>query len=298
MPNVKLESLIDAKDTLQSIRKTIIDTGTILSTEYKNQEQFWQDPKYKKIGKIILKTCEDFIVNIQILDDCSSKLEKLQSFVEEYHSMNLSDLPSSDFASSLRGQTVVSSNDYDNPELYYCGDVRVVDGALDISIEYRNMIEHRIENATAKAREVYKTYCKRIKIQSANFLGRAGYYDGTTDGYERGIYYNQGVDSNGDVFFHSFASMLDHLSKPCFSDHSFFANCLYRELNHYHGDNSEILQIRNYSDTLAENGFATFFQASMGNQILLDEIQTNFPNSYREFDYILENMIGHGERIR
>ncbi len=93
--------------------------------------------------------------------------------------------------------------------------------------------------------------------------------------------------------------MIDASRKPNYSNNWEFENSLLNEISQYDGNSSEIKSLlRMGYDNLNRRAFSTFFQASMGNLSLLNEIRTNLPESYRNFDNILENMIGHERGAR
>ncbi len=198
MANVTLESLKNSRETIIGIVNIFIDVGRKLSIKYKELGKFWDDKAYRSVGDSIVNCLENLLENTQKIQNTIKTLDQLIINVEEYENnkiSNISNNSSNNFLSSLKGMT----EDNSNPDIYRCGDIEVINGAEKISIDYRDMIDNRIANASSKAKQVYKTYSKRVVIHSVNYNGIPGYYE--NDDYDRGIYYNYIRDTNGNDFF-------------------------------------------------------------------------------------------------
>ena len=308
MANVTLESVTNSKRDLGNIYKSFLDTKDKLSLKYKEAGSLWDDKTYQDIGKGINECLAILSKNTQTLENTMRVLEIIEKQIIEYQQVKIVNDTRSDFLSSLQGMSntnvsvsssVSSSSTFGgtsnfsssyNPDINRCGDIKVQEGALSMSYDYREMIDNRIENATSKAKQVYKTYAKRVVIQNANYSGTPGYYE--NDGFDRGIFYNAASDTNGNNFFTYVGEMIDQSGRPNYSSNEAFTDSLINECNNYNGRSMELRSLLRSGNNLNSRAFATFFQASMGNASLLNEIRTNFPNSYNQFNNILDGMIG------
>ena len=212
MGSVTYESLKASKDDLNRIYQILLDTSNKLILRYKEIGDAWLDKKYKKTGEKMRLCLEVLLKNTNTLKNTIRTLGVLMDKVMEYENAKILDFSSTSngFVSSLRSMT----NGNAEADIFRCGDVLVKDGALSMSIDYRNLITNRISSATDKARQVYKTYIKRVVIQNANFSGQAGFY---SEDFNKGIYYNARDDVNGSNFFTYVGEMIDNTSSPSFS---------------------------------------------------------------------------------
>ncbi len=325
MANVSIEVLEQTREYIECIYKELTETSHNLMFQYKMQESSWDDLKYRELGKEILRCNKELVQNINIIKNALITLDAFIKKVKEYEVVEVdflaptgSDdsvsysssqshvsasyatsstgkdetLGQSSFLSSLQGMTNTEQDStFSNPELKRCGNVEINNNALEVSYKYREMIDRRIENATERARKVYNTYSKRVRIQNPLYDGRAGYYDNDT--FEKGIYYDYRQDPSGIMFFHFFATMLDAFQNHSYSHHPSFVQNVQRECAAYRGNHPILVAMTRATNQLSEKVFATFFQASMGNPTLLNEIKTHFHNSYQIYNEMLDDMVGY-----